>query len=115
MIAIAPITDLASYKEAWSDYTAGKRIADATAGVSTEASPARRANAIQAPVLLFHGVLDLNERVTQSRIMRDALQKSGKSVELVEFEGLDRDLEDSGARSTMLLKMGQLLDRTIGH
>ena len=47
--------------------------------------------------------------------MRDALQKSGKSVELVEFEGLDRELEDSGARSTMLLKMGQLLERTIGH
>ena len=66
-------------------------------------------------MLLVHGVLDVNERVTQSEVMRDALQKSGKSVELVEFEGLDRELDDSGARSTMLLKMGQLLERTIGH
>ena len=115
VIAVAPITDLASYKEDWFEYTAGKQIADAITGVSAEASPARRASAIQAPVLLVHGVLDVNERVTQSRVMRDALQKSGKSVELVEFEGLDRELDDSGARSTMLVKMGQLLERTIGH
>jgi len=115
VIAVAPITDLASYKEDWFEYTAGKQIADAITGASAEASPARRASAIQAPVLLVHGVLDVNERVTQSRVMRDALQKSGKSVELVEFEGLDRELDDSGARSTMLVKMGQLLERTIGH
>lgn len=115
IIAIAPITDLSSYKQDWSDYTAGNRIADAIGSVQFDASPTRKVSSIQAPLLLFHGTLDVNERVTQSRSMRDAAQKAGKQVELVEFNGLDRDLEDSAARSTMLLKTGQLLERTIGH
>jgi dipeptidyl aminopeptidase/acylaminoacyl peptidase len=115
VIAIAPITNLATYVEDWSNYTAGKRMRDAVGTAQADASPSRRANAIEAPVLLFHGTMDVNERVDQSRGMRDALQKAGKPVELVEFEGLGRELEDSAARAQMLLKIGQLLDRTIGH
>jgi dipeptidyl aminopeptidase/acylaminoacyl peptidase len=115
VVAIAPITNLASYVQDWSDYTAGKRMREAVGSAQADAWPIRRASAIQAPVLLFHGTMDVNERVEQSRSMRDALQKAGKNVELVEFEGLGRDLEDSTSRATMLLKMGQLLDRTIGH
>jgi dipeptidyl aminopeptidase/acylaminoacyl peptidase len=115
VVAIAPITNLASYKEDWSDYTAGKRMREAIGAAETDASPIRRVDSIQAPVLLFHGTLDVNERIDQSRRMRDVLEKAGKKVELVEFDGLGRNLEGSTARAQMLLKMGQLLDRTIGH
>ena len=115
IIAIAPITDLSSYKQDWSDYTAGNRIASAVGSAQFDGSPTRKASSLQAPLLLFHGTFDASERVTQSRSMRDAAQKAGKQVELVEFNGLDRDLEDSAARSTMLLKTGQLLERTIGR
>jgi len=36
-------------------------------------------------------------------------------VELLEFKGLTHQLDDGDARAQMLTKMGELLDRTIGH
>ena len=115
VVAIDPITDLAAYKEDWSEYTGGKEIAGFVGNAQVEGSPARRAGSFQAPVLLFHGTLDVNETAAQSRRMNETLKQAGKQSELVEFDGLDRDLEDGTARAAMLLKMGQLLDRTIGH
>ena len=47
--------------------------------------------------------------------MDEALQSAGKQVELLSYKGLDHQLRDSGARTQMLTKMGELLDRTIGH
>ena len=114
-VAIAPITDLAAYKADWYDYTAGKRIAKFVGHAEIDGSAVRRADAIQSPVLLFHGTLDPGVRITQSRLMRNALQASKKESELVEFQGLDNEFRDGTARATMLLKIGQLLDRTIGH
>jgi hypothetical protein len=34
---------------------------------------------------------------------------------LVTFSGLDHQLDDTDARIAMLTKIGELLDRTIGH
>ena len=47
--------------------------------------------------------------------MQQALQAAGKQSEFLSFGGLDHQLEDNEARASMLLKIGQLLDRTIGH
>jgi len=47
--------------------------------------------------------------------MNDALRGAGKQSELLTFEGLDHQLDDSDARSQMLTKIGELLERTIGH
>ena len=47
--------------------------------------------------------------------MQKALQSSGDQVELLEFKGLNHQLEDGDARVQMLTKIGQLLDRPIGH
>jgi dipeptidyl aminopeptidase/acylaminoacyl peptidase len=71
--------------------------------------------AIQVPLLLVHGDLDVNVDFEQSQRMQQALQSAGKQSEFLAFKGLDHHLEDNEARSTMLLKIGQLLDRTIGH
>jgi dipeptidyl aminopeptidase/acylaminoacyl peptidase len=47
--------------------------------------------------------------------MEAALTGAGKQSELLTFDGLDHQLDDSTARTEMLTKIGELLDRTIGH
>ena len=80
-----------------------------------EGSPLRHAAAISAPVLLVHGDMDSNVGVAQSRKMSAALQSAGKQVEFIEFKGLDHQLNDNQARVRMLTKIGEMLERTIGH
>jgi len=65
-----------------------KRIGDPRAvGAALEAaSPARRAGEVSCPVLLVHGVDDPIVPAVQSRRMRDALRRAGKTVELIEVE-----------------------------
>lgn len=115
--AIAPVTDLALLKTDSEDYSSRLVVADfiGSGPHVSEGSPLRRARSIAAPVLLVHGGLDLNVRAHHSRRMHDALQGLGKSSELVAFDGLDHQLEDSQARALMLTKIGQLLERTIGR
>jgi hypothetical protein len=43
------------------------------------------------------------------------LRSAGKQSELVLFPGREHDIDDSAARTTMLGKIGQLLERTIGR
>ncbi len=80
-----------------------------------DGSPLLHAAAIKAPVLLVHGDLDANVKITHSQRMAKALKAAGDSVDYLEFKGLNHQLDDSDARAQMLLKMGELLDRTIGH
>ena len=80
-----------------------------------EGSPLRHASAISVPVLLVHGTFDTNVRFAHSQKMDAALKSAGKESELLAFEGLDHQLDDSDARTQMLAKIGQLLERTIGH
>ena len=47
--------------------------------------------------------------------MYAALQAAGKQSELLTFDGLDHQLDDSDARTAMLVKIGEFLDRTIGR
>jgi dipeptidyl aminopeptidase/acylaminoacyl peptidase len=63
------------------------------------------------PVLLVHGDLDSNVSISHSDKMASALPQA----EFIRFKGLDHYLNDSAARVEMLTKMGELLDRTIGH
>lgn len=55
-------------------------------------SPARRASAIQDPVLLIHGRDDTVVRLDQSEVMHRALLAAGKSSELVVLDGEDHGL-----------------------
>jgi dipeptidyl aminopeptidase/acylaminoacyl peptidase len=52
------------------------------------ASPRRHAELFTAPVLLIHGKDDPIVPAVQSRLMRDALKKAGKSVDLLEVEDM---------------------------
>ena len=115
--AIAPVTDLAMLKEESADYTDSQLVADfiGTGPHIVDGSPLRHAAAIKVPVLLVHGDMDINVRVTESEKMDSALRQAGTPVEFLRYKGLDHQLEDNAARIEMLTKIGQLLDRTIGH
>jgi len=116
VVAIAPVTDFGMLKTEAQGFTnfrlvqefvgSGPHIADG--------SPARNANSISSPVLLFHGEYDENVSVRHSQVMVDALDDNGKSVRYVEYEGLDHYLDDSDARSGMLQEASKFLAENLG-
>ena len=65
-------------------------------------------------MLLFHGDLDQNVGVAESRLMEDRLRAAGGKVDYVEFKGLDHQLDDSTARAQMLEKSDAFLRTALG-
>jgi dipeptidyl aminopeptidase/acylaminoacyl peptidase len=116
IVAIAPVTDLAALKEESKYFTNYRIVADfiGSGAHITEGSPARNAAKITAPVLMFHGDHDTNVAIGESRMMRDRLRDAGKRVDLVEFPGLDHQLDDSAARTSMLDKADGFLRASMG-
>jgi len=117
VIAVAPVTDFAMIKEE-AQFTTGQKIIDEMVGGGIEmqrGSPLRNVSSIAAPVLLVHGTTDVNVPVRHSDKMADALKSAGKQVEYLRYPGLDHQLPDATARTEMLTKAAELLDRTIGH
>jgi len=111
VVAIAPVTDLESLKEEhryWSDFDLVSREIGDGPNIR-EGSPAKNADKIKVPVLLFHGELDRNVAIRQSRLMAERLAKAGVNNELITWAGLDHYLEDSDARAQMLRKTDQFL------
>ena len=66
-------------------------------------------------MLLVHGDLDINVGIDHSVKMESALTAGGKTATLLRYKGLDHQLEDSVARTEMLTRIGELLERTIGQ
>ncbi|MDP9007405.1 MAG: S9 family peptidase [Pseudomonadota bacterium] len=116
VIAIAPVTDLAELKEAhrnWSDFiVVSRQIGDGPH--VRDGSPALNAAKIKVPVLLFHGELDRNVPIRQSKEMNDHLAAAGVPHELVTWPDLDHQLDDSAARAQMLGKSDAFLRRALG-
>jgi dipeptidyl aminopeptidase/acylaminoacyl peptidase len=117
VVAIAPVTDLSLLKAQSQNFTNWKIVDQFVGeGANIEAgSPARHAAAVKAPVLLVHGDLDANVAIAHSQKMLAALKEEGKAADLLTFKGLDHQLNDSEARAEMLTRVGELLDRSIGH
>ena len=115
VIAIAPVTDLADFKsERTSQISVAADSILPDGPYLQEGSPDEHANAIKVPVLLFHGTFDLNVDVSQSRRMADKLKLAKAHYELVTFEGLDHQLDDSAARTQMLRKSDAFLRSALG-
>ncbi|HYF23074.1 MAG TPA: S9 family peptidase [Caulobacteraceae bacterium] len=83
----------------------GDEKADAASLIAR--SPARNAAKFAAPVLLIHGDDDDNVPIDQSRRMKAALQKAGKSVRLVV-------LEDEGHNGWSRKNEKLMLDEMVG-
>ena len=116
IVAVAPVTDLARVKAEARGYT-NSTIVDRQVGSGdtiAQGSPARHADRIAAPVLMFHGDQDINVAVAESKAMDQALHKAGKTSSLVVYPGLDHQLEEAGARADMLTKADAFL-RTSLH
>jgi dienelactone hydrolase len=115
VVAIAPLTDFASAKGEWQGWSS-HHLVDQEVGTGphiVEGSPARNADRIKVPVLLFHGRMDRNVSIQQSRLMDEGLKKAGVKHELVTWDTLDHGLEDSAARATMLRKSDEFLRQAI--
>ncbi len=116
IVAVAPVTDLETLRGESANFT-NYRIVDAFIGHGphvTEGSPARNAQKIKAPVLLFHGDMDRNVGIGESRLMVAKIKAAGGKAELVEFKGLDHQLENGDARTTMLSRADAFLRASLG-
>jgi len=116
VIAIAPVTDLPALKEEhrqWSDFmVVSREIGDGPH--VREGSPALNAAKIKVPVLLFHGEMDRNVLIRQSKEMDARLAAAGVPHELVTWPDLDHQLDDSAVRAEMLRKSDAFLRKAMG-
>ncbi len=115
IIAVAPVTDLELLRSESDGFT-NYNIVDAFIGRGPhvrEGSPAQNAERIKAPVLMFHGDLDQNVGIGESRLMLKRLKTPSREAELVEFPGLDHQLDDSDARTKMLEKSDAFLRKAM--
>lgn len=113
IVAIAPVTDLRTLIDNSRNYTSFSRVLDYVGSGPhiVAGSPARNASRIKAPVMMFHGDMDLNVDVMHSRKMDSALRDAGKVSRYFEYNGLDHGLPDSTIRSKMLGEAGEFLDQ----
>jgi dipeptidyl aminopeptidase/acylaminoacyl peptidase len=118
VVAVAPVTDIAAQRQWQLDrFNEKPELMDERYGKGPEVaagSPALHADRFVAPVLLFHGDVDQNVDIVQSRRMASRLKDAGKQAELVEFHGLDHHLEDDAAETTLLARADAFL-RTSLH
>ncbi|MGQ0532591.1 MAG: alpha/beta hydrolase family protein, partial [Caulobacteraceae bacterium] len=79
------------------------------------ASPARRAGAISAPVLLIHGEDDENVPIRQSELMHEALRDAGRQVRFVRIPDSSHGWSDWSVehRLTLLNEVGGFLDQNL--
>lgn len=116
VVAIAPVTDLPTLRREGMRYVGGRNLSEYLgSGPHVMAgSPARNADRIVAPVLLFHGDVDVNVDIQQSRIMQDRLEDADRPTELVTFEGLAHGLADSDARTQLLEQSDTFIREALG-
>jgi dipeptidyl aminopeptidase/acylaminoacyl peptidase len=113
VVAVAPVSDLALLKNEAAAYTNAELVAEyiGSGPHVKEGSPAQNAQAFKAPVLMFHGTMDLNVDIDQARRMDKELRSAGKSTELVVYKDLEHSLRDETARADMLRKSEAFLRR----
>ncbi|WP_233281577.1 alpha/beta hydrolase family protein [Sphingomonas changnyeongensis] len=106
IVAVAPVTDFATLKAQYARSTAARlaRFEIGSGPHVDQGSPYRNAGAITVPVQLFHGTLDQNVDVVQSRMMADALKDKGRPAELHLYPGLAHALADGAVRADMLTR-----------
>lgn len=116
VVAIAPVTDLLQLRSEAERFTNARLVKDfiGEGPHVTAGSPARNAERFVAPVLMFHGNLDQNVDIEQSRTMRDRLRSVGHPVTLVEFENETHSLDNGQVRFRMLKQIDEFLSANLG-
>lgn len=116
IVAIAPVTDLGTLKADYIRSSGQREIRDFIGDGPhiREGSPAQNAGSIKAPVMMFHGDVDLNVHVRHAQLMEGKLKGAGKPVQLTLYPKLDHGLHDSNARADMLGKSDAFLRASLG-
>ena len=117
IVAVAPVTDLAQLKLEAVGYS-NRRLLEEEIGSGPhlkEGSPAQNAGLISAPVLIVHGLNDVNVNINQSRLMVDRLKDAGRPPEYMEVPELDHYMEDSAIRRAMLSRSSAFLAKALGR
>lgn len=123
--AIAPVTDLHqmllderynSGRDHWVNAYWNRLMANGEASRETldAVSPALHADKFSAPVLLIHGTDDTVVNVSQSREMKNALEKAGKPVKFVQQSGGDHWMSNSETRLQTLQSLHEFVIANIG-
>jgi len=117
VVAIAPVTDLSTLKQQYFQWS-NEHLVDVFIGsgpdIIRDGSPAQNAAKIKAPVMLVHGTMDRTVFYQQSTMMQSRLKAAGDKVQLLTFEGLDHQLDDSDARARMLRESDAFIRAAIG-
>jgi dipeptidyl aminopeptidase/acylaminoacyl peptidase len=116
VVAIAPVTDLEGLKAQFrdtGDFILEKQFIG-QGHLVREGSPAQNADKIKVPVLMFHGTFDRTVWISQSEEMKRHLESAHVPVQLVTWDKLDHQLEDSDARAQMLRQSDAFLTKSFG-
>jgi dienelactone hydrolase len=116
IIAIAPVTDLAALQALRGRDQDRAQLAETFGDGSSlqDTSPVMHADRIKVPVLLFHGTMDWDIPVAQSRTLADRLKAAGGRCELVTFDHVAHTLDDSQVRAAMLARSDAFLRTGFG-
>jgi len=116
VVAVAPVTDLSMLRKESGGFT-NEQLEKARIGsgpLLDEASPVRHADRFKAPVLIFHGDRDINVGFAESQAMTEALRRAGKQGQLVRYQGLDHQLNDSKILTDLLTRSDVFLRKSMG-
>jgi dipeptidyl aminopeptidase/acylaminoacyl peptidase len=115
VVAVAPVADFSLLKTHALQYADGFLTADFVGSGPhiKEGSPAQNAQVFKAPVIMFHGDMDLNVNIGQSKLMEKELKKAGKSAELIVYKDLEHSLVDGTVRADMLRKSDAFLRKQL--
>jgi dipeptidyl aminopeptidase/acylaminoacyl peptidase len=115
VVAVAPVTDLALLKATSAAFTNSALVKDfiGSGAHIEEGSPAQNVAKFKAPVLMFHGDIDLNVDIAQARKMDKALRGAKKSSELIVYPKLEHSLVDGEVRADLLRKSDAFLRTTL--
>ena len=103
--AVAPVIDWTLYDTHYTERYLG--LPDANAAGYAASSPLPRVDAIDAPLLLMHGMADDNVLFTHSLKLIAALQEAGKPFELMTYPGAKHALQQ---RSVAIHRYNYILD-----
>ncbi len=118
VVSIAGVTDPLTEMQTFRDYTNYQTMRDWIGAddkdVVHNGSPLRRAEELNAPVLLFHGTRDMNVSIQNSLKLKGKLERLQKPVEYVEYKDAEHSIWRNAYRIDLLTRVGAFLDAHIG-
>ncbi|MDQ7077740.1 MAG: prolyl oligopeptidase family serine peptidase [Robiginitomaculum sp.] len=120
-VAIAPISDASAFiadrakgsgrKSSSVSYWQEAMMGEKGKAHLDTISPAKHAAAAKAPLLLIHGKDDTVVPIAQSRIMKRAMDRTGKPVQMMDLKGEDHWLSRANTRIATLRALEGFLKR----